>query len=72
MLLLQDLLKEIVKLFSLAIKTPTIITDNTAALTIAQNGILSHQNRYFLVKYYYLYEQIAQETLDIYWVATKK
>ena len=39
-LLLQDLLREIVKLFSLAIKTPTIITDNTAALTIAQNSIL--------------------------------
>ena len=72
MLLLQDLLREIVKPLSLAIKTPTIITNNTAALTTAQNSILSHQNRHFLVKYYYLHEQIAQGTLDIHWVATKE
>ena len=72
MLLLQDLLREIVKPLSLAIKIPTIITNNITVLTTAQNSILLYQNRHFLVKYYYLYKQIAQRILDIYWVATKE
>ena len=72
MLLLQDLLKEIIKPLFLAIKTLIIITDNTVALTTAQNSILLYQNRYFLVKYYYLYKQIAQRTIDMHWVTIKE
>jgi hypothetical protein len=67
---LQDLLGEILKPLSLTIKTPTLIIDNIAAFTTAQNGILSRQNRHFLVKYYYLHEQVEKGVLNIHWVST--
>ena len=44
--------------------------NNTAALTSLNNGILSRQNRHFMVKYYWLHEQIEQGNISAEWTPT--
>jgi len=68
---LQDLLGEVLKPLSLVKLTPTLLVDNTAAFTTAQSGILSRQNRHFLVKYYYLHEQLKTGAINMQWVSTE-
>jgi hypothetical protein len=69
---LQDLLEEITSPLAYTVKIPTLVVDNTAAFTTAQSGILTRQNRHFLVKYYYLHEQLSHGALDMHWVSTEE
>jgi hypothetical protein len=52
------------------IPKPRLITDNLATLTTANNGLLTRQNRHFLVKYYWLHEQLEQDMLIAGWIST--
>lgn len=52
------------------VETPKICIDNTAALTASDNGILTRQNRHFLVKYYWLHEQVSQGAITPEWVTS--
>ena len=67
---LQQLLSEIAPYAN--IKTPKLLVDNTATLTNVNNGILTRQNRHFLVKYYWLHEQIEQGNITTEWVSSEE
>jgi hypothetical protein len=54
----------------LDIPKPRLITDNLATLTTANTGLLTRQNRHFLVKFYWLHEQLAQDMLIAGWIPT--
>jgi hypothetical protein len=51
-----------------AIPKPRLITDNLATLNTASTGLLTRQNRHFLVKFYWLHEQIKNDELVPSWV----
>jgi hypothetical protein len=53
-----------------AIPKPRLITDNLATLTTANSGLLTRQNRHFLVKYYWLHEQLDNNELTAGWIPT--
>jgi len=65
---LYPLLSEILP--DLCIPKPRLITDNLATLTTAENGLLTRQNRHFLVKYYWLHEQLRDSKLKASWIPT--
>jgi hypothetical protein len=69
---LQDLLQEIVKPLSISLPPPILCVDNTAAITSANKGILTRQNRHFLTKYYWLHEQIEEGNITVEYVNTKE
>ena len=46
--------------------------DNTAAITSANKGVLTRQNRHFLTKYYWLYEQINEGNITVKYVNIKE
>ena len=54
-----------------SIAIPRLLVDNTATLSTASQGILSRQNRHFLVKYYWLHEQVDEGKITPYWVSTE-
>jgi hypothetical protein len=47
------------------------MVDNTAAISTASNGILTSRNRHYVVKYYWLHEQVDFGRLEIQYVSTK-
>lgn len=65
---IQQLLCEIMA--DTSIKTPQLCLDNTATLSTADSGILTRQNRHFLVKYYWLHEQVKGGQITPRWVHT--
>jgi len=69
---IQDLLQEIVEPLSISLPPPTLCVDNTAAITTANKGILTRQNRHFLTKYYWLHEQIEEGNITVKYVNTKE
>ena len=69
---LQDLLQEMVKPLSISILPPILHVDNTAAITSANKGILTRQNRHFLTKYYWLHEQIEEGNITVKYINTKE
>jgi hypothetical protein len=46
--------------------------DNTAAITTANKGILTRQNRHFITKFYWLHEQIEEGNITVKYVNTKE
>jgi len=69
---IQDLLQEIVTPLSISVPTPILCVDNTAAITSANKGVLTRQNRHFLTKYYWLHEQIEEGNITTKYVNTKE
>ena len=70
---IQDQLQEIVApLSNISLLPPLLYVDNTAAITIANKGILTRQNRHFLTKYYWLHEQIGEGNIKVKYVNTKE
>ena len=68
---LQQLLCEIASLYA-QIETPKLCIDNTATLTASDNGILTRQNRHFIVKYYWLHEQVKEGKITPEWVPSEE
>lgn len=62
---IQDQLQEIVTPLSISLPPPLLCVDNTAAIATANKGILTHQNRHFITKYYWLHEQIEQGNITV-------
>ena len=54
------------------VKTPQLCVDNTATLSTADSSILTRQNRHFLVKYYWLHEQVNGGYITPQWVQTNE
>ena len=69
---IQDLLQEIVTPLSISLPPPILCVDNTAAITSANKGVLTRQNRHFLTKYYWLHEQIDEGNITVKYVNTKE
>jgi hypothetical protein len=67
---LHELLQEMLP--STKLPTPRLLIDNTATLSTTNQGILTRQNRHFVVKYYWLHEQVDEGRLITHWVATDK
>jgi histone deacetylase 1/2 len=68
---LHDILQEVAPAKTTA-PPPKLMVDNQATITIANQGVLTRQNRYFLVKYYWLHEQINDGKVIPYWVNTNE
>jgi hypothetical protein len=68
---LQQLLCEITSSHA-QIETPKLCIDNTATLTASDNGILTRQNRHFIVKYYWLHEQVKEGKITPEWVPSEE
>ncbi len=69
---IQDQLQEILTPLSVSVPSPLLCVDNTAAITSANKGILTRQNRHFLTKYYWLHEQVDEGNITVKYVNTKE
>ena len=63
MQLIYDLVLELLP--DIKILKPRMQLDASVAISSAIPDVLTHQNRYLLVKYYYLYEQVAAGNIRI-------